>query len=87
MIDERSLYINQLLNHYRHKSVFDSIELYPVAYRYENSNKPTCLYFRHNEGLDAIRDYIKDLEKKIDELQYVERIIQMARRTNYEHNN
>lgn len=82
MEDKRSLYINQLLNHYRQKSVFDSIELYPVTYRYENANKPTCLYFRHNEGLDAIQTYVKDLEKKVDELQYVERIIQMAKREN-----
>lgn len=65
MEDKRSLYINQLLNHYRHKSVFNSIELYPVTYRYENSDKPTCLYFRHNEGLDVIRDYIRDLERKL----------------------
>jgi hypothetical protein len=79
MKDVRSLYINQLLNHYRQKSVFDSIELYPVTYRYENADKPTCLYFRHNEGLDAIRDYIKSLENKVDELQYVERIIKVAK--------
>lgn len=79
MEDARSLYINQLLNHYRYKSVFDSIELYPVTYRYENADKPKCLYFRHNEGLDVIRDYIKDLEKKVYELQYVERIIKAAK--------
>ena len=80
MEDKRSLYINQLLNHYRYKSVFDSIELYPVTYRDENSDKPTCLYFSHNEGLDVVSEYIKDLEKKIDELQYLEKIIQAARR-------
>ena len=82
MEDARSMYINQLLNHYRQKSLFDSIELYPVSYRYENSDKPKCLYFRHNEGLDAIRDYIKDLEKKVYELQYVERIIKVAKENN-----
>ena len=61
MEDKRSLYINQLLNHYRYKSVFDSIELYPVTYRYENADKPTCLYFRHNEVLDVING-IKQIE-------------------------
>ena len=80
MEDKRSLYINQLLNHYRYKSVFDSIELYPVTYLDENSDKPTFLYFSHNEVLDVVSEYIKDLEKKIDELQYVEKIIQAARR-------
>ena len=78
MEDVRSLYINQLINHYR-KSFFDDIELYPVTYRYENANKPTCRYFSHNEGLDAIQSYIKDLEKKVYELQYVERIIKAAK--------
>jgi len=81
MEDTRSLYINQLINHYR-KSFFDDIELYPVTYRYENADKPTCRYFSHNEGLDVIQTYIKDLEKKVDELQYVEKIIQVAAREN-----
>jgi hypothetical protein len=78
MEDVRSLYINQLINHYR-KSFFDDIELYPVTYRYENADKSTCRYFSHNEGLDAIQSYIKDLEKRVYELQYVERIIKAAK--------
>ena len=77
MTDVRSLYINQLINRYR-KSVFDDIELYLVTYRYECADKPTPLYFGHNEGLDEIQNYIKDLEKKVDELQHIERIIQAA---------
>ncbi len=79
MTDVRSLYMNQLINRYR-KSVFDDIELYLVTYRYEGADKPTPLYFGHNEGLDEIQNYIKDLEKKIDELQHIERIIQAATR-------
>lgn len=79
MTDVRSLYIDQLINRYR-KSVFDDIELYLVTYRYEGADKPTPLYFGHNEGLDEISNYIKDLEKKIDELQHIERIIQAATR-------
>lgn len=81
MEDKRSLYINQLINHYR-KSFFDDIELYPVTYRYENADKPTYRYFSHNEGLDVIQNYIKDLEKKVYELQYVERIIKAAKENN-----
>lgn len=81
MEDKRSLYINQLINHYR-KSFFDDIELYLVTYRYENADKPTCRYFSHNEGLDVVQNYIKDLEKKVYELQYVERIIKAAKENN-----
>lgn len=81
MTDTRSLYINQLINHYR-KSFFDDIELYPVTYRYESADKPTYRYFSHNEGLDVVQNYIKDLEKKVYELQYVERIIKAAKENN-----
>lgn len=78
MKEPRSLYINQLINHYR-KSFFDDVGTYTVNYRYETDKEPTYLMFRHNEGLDCIQKYIKDLEKKVDELQYVERIINMAK--------
>jgi hypothetical protein len=83
MKEPRSLYINQLINHYR-KSFFDDVGAYTVNYRYETDNEPTYLRFGHNEGLDVIQKYIKDLEKKVDELQYIERIIQAARRTTYD---
>ena len=83
MTDARSLYIGQLINRYR-KSVFDDIELYLVTYRYEGADKPTPLYFGHNEGLDEIQNYIKDLEKKVYELQYVERIIKAAKELRYD---
>lgn len=79
MKEPRSLYISQLINHYR-KSFFEDVEHYSVNYRCEGDDEPTYIYLRHNEGLDAIQSYIKDLEKKIDELQYIERIIQMAKR-------
>ena len=79
MKDERSIYINRILNYYR-KSVFEDVDVIPVAYIPENDNKPKVICFGHNEGLDAIQNYIKDLEKKIDELQYIERIIQAATR-------
>ena len=35
--------------------------------------------FGHNEGIDFAIEYIRELEKKIDELQYVEKIIQLAK--------
>jgi hypothetical protein len=40
--------------------------------------------FSHNEGIDFVIEYIKDLEKKVDELQWVEKIIQAAKETNYD---
>lgn len=78
MTDTRSLYINQLINCYR-KSFFDDTEKYLVNYRCERDTESTHLHFGHNEGLDVIQKYIKDLEKKVDELQYVERIIELAK--------
>jgi hypothetical protein len=37
------------------------------------------LSFAHNAGLEVIAQYIKDLENKLDELQYVEKIINIAK--------
>ena len=78
MKEARSLYINQLINHYR-KSGFGNVERYLVNYRYEGAKEPTYLMFGHNEGLNVIQKYIKDLEEKVDELQYIERIIRLAK--------
>ena len=78
MNEPRSLYINQLINHYR-KSFFDDTTSCTVNYRYEGDSEPTYLIFGHNEGLDVIQKYIEDLEKKINELQYVERIIKIVK--------
>lgn len=85
MIDERALYINQILNHYR-KSAFDDNDntSYTVTYRYPNSSFGGGRILYHNEGLDIVQNYIKDLEKKIDELQYIERIIKIAKENNHE---
>lgn len=81
MKDARSLYINQIINHYR-TSIFDEpCESVTVTYRFQGAKENSYRIFSHNEGLDVISDYIKDLEKKLDELQYVKRIIQAARRT------
>lgn len=79
MEDTRSLYINQIINHYS-KSIFDGpCEGVTVTYRLQGAKENSYRIFSHNEGLDVIRDYIKDLEKKVDELQYVEKIIKAAK--------
>ena len=79
MEDARSLYINQIINHYR-KSIFDEpCENVLVTYRFQGDKEDSYRTFSHNEGLDVIQNYIKDLEKKINEFQYVERIIELAK--------
>lgn len=79
MQDARSLYIHQLLGHYRDNSVVERAEMYLVKYRYERAQENSYRYFHHNEGINFIQQYIYDLEKKVDELQYVERIIELAK--------
>lgn len=78
MEDSRSLYINQIINHYR-ISALDDNTYYDVHYTLQGANRQSYRTFSHNEGLDVVSDYIKDLENKIDELQYVERIIKLAK--------
>ena len=85
MIDHRRLYINQLINHYK-ASAFDEKTTYSctVKYRLPNSDSDIIFSFAHNAGLEVIAQYIKDLENKLDELQYVEKIINIAKETNYD---
>ena len=80
MIDHRRLYINQLLNHYK-VSAFDEKPTYSctVKYKLPHDTSDTIVMFAHNAGLEVIAQYIKDLESKLDELQYVERIIKIAK--------
>lgn len=79
MEDARSLYINQIINHYR-KSIFDEpCENVLVTYRFQGAKENSYRIFSHNEGLDVVQNYIKDLEKKVYELRYVERIIKAAK--------
>ena len=78
MTDARSLYINQIINHYRAPELEVQTGYY-VTYRYSNAKSNSYRMLSHNEGLDVLRDYIKDLEKKVEELQYVERIIKLTK--------
>lgn len=84
MDDVRSLYINQIINHYRKSTFEEPCGNVLVAYRFQGDKENSYRTFSHNEGLDVVQSYIKDLEKKVNELQYVERIIEIARRTAYE---
>lgn len=82
MIDSRSLYINQILNHYSIPYLEDK-SLYSVQWTYDG-NKQHSRLLSHNEGLDVVKRYIKDLEQKVNELQYVEKIIQVVKENNNE---
>jgi hypothetical protein len=80
MIDERRLYIGQLLRNYKQK---ESQFAYTINYRFPDDKEDRYMFIDHNEGIEFVIDYIRELEKKIDKLQYIERIIKVARRDDY----
>lgn len=80
MFDERDLYINQVLNHYKIPHL-ENNALYTVNWTYNGKNQH-YRYFSHNEGLKFVQDYIKQLQGKLEEYQHIERIIQAARKEN-----
>lgn len=75
-MDTRRLYIGQLLNNYRQPF---SPNGYTVKYRFGGAKRDSYRIFGHDEGIDFAIEYIRELEKKIDELQYVEKIIKLAK--------
>ena len=77
MQDQRRLYINQILNHYKIQYLEDN-SLYPVKWTYDGK-KQHHRFFSHNEGLEYVKGYIEELQDKIDELKYIERIICAAK--------
>lgn len=80
MIDERRLYIAQLLRNYKQSDL--SPNGYCVSYQLYGNKGEQYKLFGHNDGIEFVIDYIRELEKKIDELQDIERIIKVARSTN-----
>ena len=77
-MDARRLYVGQLLRNYKMTGLFSS-NYYTVNYRFADAKEDSFLRFEHNEGIDFTIAYIRELEKKIDELQYVERIVELAK--------
>ena len=75
-MDARRLYIGQLLNKYRQPF---SPNVYTINYRFDNAQQDSYRMFRHDEGIDFTINYIRELEKKIDELQYIEKIIKLVK--------
>jgi hypothetical protein len=77
MFDERRLYIKQLLRNYK-KSITDTPMSYTIRLTHSDGSNEDRL-IAHNEGIDFVIQYIDELEHKVDELQYVERIINAAK--------
>ncbi len=76
-MDTRRFYIKQLLQNYKEDDF--SPKVYTVNYRTIDDNNDRYKMFGHNDGIDFVIGYIRELEKKIDELQHIERIIELAR--------
>lgn len=85
MVDERKLYIAQLLRNYKQGGgLLDfSPNAYCVNYTLYSDKGEQYKIFGHNEGIEFVIDYIRELETKLDKLQDIERIIKVARRDDY----
>ena len=76
MFDERRLYMKQLLRNYK-KSITDTPVGFTVKYT-THGCEDHHLLIHHNDGIDMAIQYIDELERKVDELQYIEKIIKVA---------
>ena len=87
MVDERRFYIAQLLRNYKQGDLFDfsknKYNSYCVNYTLYGDKGEQYKIFGHNEGIEFVIDYIRELETKLDKLQDIERIIKVARRGDY----
>ena len=78
MFDERRLYMKQLLRNYKRDQFEMPMVGYDINYRYPTDIKDRHRLISHNKGIDMAIQYIDELERKVDELQYIERIINVA---------
>lgn len=76
-MDERRLYIKQLLRNYKQSDF--SPNVYTVYYQNVNDKAECCGFFGHNDGIEHAIEYIEELEREIDKLKDIERIINAAR--------
>lgn len=79
MFDDRRLYIKQLLRNYKQDPFEMPMIGYTVNYRYPNDTKNRYRVISHNEGIDMAIRYISELERKVDELQHIEKIIKLSK--------
>ena len=75
-MDKRRLYIKQLLRNYKQNN---SPNMYTVNYQLYDDKGQQHEFFGHNDGIEFAIQYIEELESKLDELQYVEKIIRAAK--------
>ena len=75
MTDERRLYMKQLLRNYKRDPFEMPMVGYTVNYRYLNDTKDRHRLIDHNNGIDMAIQYIDELERKVDKLQYIEKIV------------
>lgn len=76
-MDERRLYIKQLLRNYKQNNFYPN--MYTVSYQLVDCKGEQYRIFNHNDGIEHVIDYIEELEGKLDKLQEIERIINVAR--------
>lgn len=76
-MDIRKLYIKQLLRNYKNYNL--PTRMYTVNFRTKTDVKEKHILLEHNEGIDIVINYVEELENKIDELQYIEKIIEAAK--------
>lgn len=77
MFDERRLYMKQLLRNYK-QSIFDVPIAFTITYTTHGCEEHNLL-ISNNEGIDMVIEYIDELECKVDELQHIEKIINLAK--------
>ena len=83
MFDEKRLYMKQLLRNYKRDPFEMPMCGYDINYRYPDDIKDRHRLISHNEGIDIAIQYIDKLERKVDELQYIESIISAAKENCY----
>lgn len=84
-LDKRHYYIKGLLNKLK-VSPFQSDHQNHLLYttiQLPHSDKPWEIVKSKNEVINAAIDYIKDLEEEVERLQYVARIIDLAKESDH----
>lgn len=81
MFDERRLYMKQFLRNYK-QSIFDVPVGFTIKYTTYDCEEHHRI-ISYNEGIDMAIQYIDELEHKVDELKQIEKIINLAKESDY----
>lgn len=74
---EESLYVKSLLREY--KDTF-SPKVYSVTYQLPSTGEKKAQLFGHNDGIEFVIQYIRQLEDENERLQYIENIVNVAQK-------